>query len=1316
MSGYEIKEKFCNLHQHTYESHLDALCDIDDLFARVKELGQPAVAITDHGSMGGIYKAWKASQATGVKLIPGNEIYFVTNTDAKSKKDEGWKRYHLVLLAMNHQGYKNLLRISYEGFRNSIYIPVMNKVFPRVSEEVLRTYSEGIFCLSACGGNIIAQHILAGDIPGAEKYAALLKDIFGDRFYIELQPHNMERAGFSQIELNNKQREIALKLDIPLVATCDAHYIRPDDEKYHDMLLAIADKKPLEDLDRHTYTTDTLCEVCGGSGFVDDEKKQKCGNENCVRGVTAKTPCVEFYVKSEKEVFNFFESRYGVEQATSLIDNAAKIAAACEYPHYLDPGKKSHILKFDQKHINQSPDAAEFEIWRKKGKMKDAEDDVSYMKFLCEKGFRNYTKDMDKEKRAKYWQRLAFELDVYTQRDGFCSYMLMVADYIRWARDNDILVGPGRGSCGGSLAAFFMGIHQVDPIKYDLIFERFINLEKKSLPDVDTDFAPSGRERVFKYVQNKYGTEHVANISNLNRFTPKVVLKDVVRSLMIGGDRSEAFRIANAATAEIPAKAYLADGRIIEISSMEIALKHSRGDNLKNLIIKYPEVLDYVNFITGLPRNYSTHAAGVVISDVPLYDIAPMRRDKDGTWAVQYEKNGAEENQLVKMDFLGLTTLDVISDCIKQARAINLPVMDTYQLVDHTGDEGAYKVISNGLVLGCFQLEGDTLERMCAPMKPKSIEDISAINALGRPSCSDEERQKFIDIKDGKIDMVAPHPILTEILRPTNGISTYDEDLLRLSQSVAGWSLSKADGLRKLTKLKEKGAALADQLEADFIKDSMTVSKLSREDAQFIWTDVILPFSRYGFCINFDQDIVTSKGNVKIKDIRDGDLVLSYNVVLKLFEYKPVKNVWQSGEKETFEVEFVDGKKVRATLDHKFYRNGEWQTLGEIIKTPSHTGFDNTDELPNALGKVVKTESLGISPVFDMEIEDNHNFVLPGNIVAHNCKAHSIAYSMLGYMTAYYKYHARAPFFAASINAQMNKASTPEGKEYIQLLKQDAKKFGVSIDTCDINKSKKDYVAADPKRIVTGLNGVAGLGEKVLESIIAQQPYQGIEEFIFKNLAVLKRPHVESLAKSGAFDTLGLPRKFIHDNYAAIKEELQKFIKKADISFFDDGPERKMPRIEILDNFKCSLKPDGTDWELQEKLGFEKEVLGEFVSGSVADMYPGFFTNRHNEQSMSVINTLPDGTKFVVEGIIQGAKEIVIKKKGKNFNKAMAFIAIETLRGETFEATVFPDQWAVMKEAVGDGGKPIRGQFAVNEWQGNKSIVFTKNYVIHKGG
>lgn len=1173
--------KFSNLHQHTVESHLDAICDIDALFDRAKELGQPSLAITDHGSMGGVFKAWKASQRTGVKLIPGNEIYFVTNLDAKSKKDEGWQRYHLVLLAMNEVGYKNLLRITYEGFKHSIHINIMNKTFPRVDASILSKYNEGLFALSACGGNIIAQSILKENHDEAVSYAKLLKDIFGDRFYIELQPHNMSKLKkvgddkvvlFDQKMLNDEMKRIAEENDIGMVVTCDAHYIKKEDEKYHDMILAINDKKSLDDLERHRYTSQVICDVCQGKALVGE----KCSNPECVKGITAHKLCAEFYLKSEEEIREMFNDWYGKDFTENVISNVEFIANKCESPDYMAPTGKEHIPTFGMNHISQCPDFNEFKIWRKKKPaLLKAEDDIAYLKFLSWKGFCRYTKDFDKEKKDKYWKQMCFEIEVYASR-GFASYMLIVADYIRWARSRSILVGSGRGSVGGSLVAFFLGIHKVDPIKYNLLFERFVNLYKKSLPDVDTDFAPSGRDAVYNYVKDKYGEENVAFISNLNRFTPKVVITDVIRSYLVDKNKSDAFRLAKEVTAEISTKATLEDGRIIEVDTMDKAVKYSTGTKLAELLKVYPELYDYAQAIVGLPRNYSTHAAGVVISDIPLPDFVPVRRDKKGDFAVQYEKSQVEENGLVKMDFLGLTTLDIIDEIIKQSERLGIKLKSFDELDEYTTDPGAYKIISSGAVIGCFQIEGSTLQPLCKPMRPKSIDDIAFVNALGRPNCSKKEREEFLNRRDGKSEIVPPHPVLKDILQHTYGISIYEEDLLRLAQHVAGWNLSEADQLRKLTKLKEKGGKLAEELEDKFIEGCMKTQNLSKKDAKFIWNKVVIPYSKYGFN-----------------------------------------------------------------------------------------------------------------------------------------RAHAIAYSITGYKTAYYKYHARSPFFAAVLNSKLRGGSTPESGEKINEIKKDAQRFGVKIDVCDINHSKEYYVAATKNRIVTGLGAIKGVGETILKQIIDNQPYQSFEDFVIKNLKKVNKNHVAALAKAGAFDTLGVSRKFAHEHFDTLKKELKSHLKKKDDTFFEMG-DRNKPLADVLSDFTYSeANKSKDDWSYQERLIYEKEVLGEYVSGSPMDLFPGFFKGGEFNLTLDNLRTKIKNETVCFEGVITSVNEFVIKN-GSNSGKTYARMMVENLKGETIEVTAWSEVYSKYKSLLGNGDVPVVGIFKVSDFKGEKGLIMTDKVKIGK--
>jgi DNA polymerase-3 subunit alpha len=648
---------------------------------------------------------------------------------------------------------------------------------------------------------------------------------------------------------------------------------------------------------------------------------------------------------------------------------------------------------------------------------------------------------------------------------------------------------------------------------------------------------------------------------------------------MVEGNASDSFRLAKEITADIPKKAEDEDGRIVEVDDMKKVVRYS-GDAFRKFQLnpRYTEVMDFCNKIVGLPRNYSTHAAGVVISDIPLPDFIPVRRDKNGSYAVQYEKDQVEEMGLVKMDFLGLITLDIFSETIKQANDIGIRLPHPDDLIDDPVDEKAYKIISSGHTIGCFQIEGATLKPLCKPMKAKSIEDIAFINAVGRPGCTREERKQFIMRRDGKEASIPPHPLLKEILAHTYGISIYEEDLLHLAGHVAGWDLSEADGLRKVTKLKEKGAALADRLEKKFVNDCMERRSLSERDAQFIWDKVVIPYSKYGFN-----------------------------------------------------------------------------------------------------------------------------------------KAHAIAYSILGYQSAYYKYYAVAPFFAAVLNSKIrgSKKSASGAEEKTNDIKRDVKRFKVNIDVCDINKSKQYYVAASRKNIVTGLGAIKGLGDSILDQVIARQPYEDFDDFVLRNLKKVTKSHVAALAKAGAFDTLGVSRKYVHDHFPTFKDELKKFLKKQDETLFEAG-DRNRPLPEAIEGFTYSKHGESSEeWTLQERLTREKEVLGEYVSGSAMDLFPGFFQGGL-DLSIDEIKTRRSKEKISFEGVVIAVKELKVKKKGRLYGRIMAKLTVENLRGECIGVTLWPDQYDECQEILSQGDTPVRGIFEVNEWGGEKGLLATNRVKFHK--
>jgi DNA polymerase III subunit alpha len=806
---------FVSLHNQTDYSILDSLISVRDLFLRAKELGQPAVAITDHGSLAAAWDSLKASRETGVKLIMGCECYFVDNA---SQPDEKFR--HLILLAKNAEGYRNLLTINKKAYDQGSFIG--KRVYPLVDWRLLEKYAEGLICLTACGNGIISQLICKGKMSEAEETLLRLKKMFGENLGIEIQPNNMKRGSniyndeIDQQLLNNRLIALGVKHSIKVVPACNAHYLTKEESEVHDVLLAIGSHQPVHSNFRLKY------------------------------------PVPEFYLKTGEEVEAFFarnyNPKYGEGFAKSLCDNTIYFANMCENPDWIDPkfsnpsGKELPIFP-----VKDELDYSDFRNWinDQNDSIQKLEEDKLYLRFKCEKSFAGRVDSLTPDLQDTYNKRLEEELDVI-EFHGFSSYMLIVADYINWARNNNIAVGEGRGSVGGSLIAFLLGIHQADPIKYSLIFARFHNKEKSSFPDIDTDFAPSGRALVQDYLRKKYGEDHVAHVSNVNTITPKVYVRDIARACELGGSREEAVKVGNDVADCIPADIHSIEEALIKIP---LFAEHCK---------KYPQFEKYKD-ICGRFRAWSTHAGGIIISARPLTGLVPLRKDKDGALAIEYDKDKAEENGLVKMDTLGLSTLDIIGktmELIRQSGKEMPPLQMNYE----KHDEPTYNLISKGDTFCVFQLgtSGGTID-LCRRIKPASINDISYINSLARPSARDM-RDGFIKTKNGEQEFSLLHPKLGRAFNNTFGFGLYEESLMYLAQDVAGWSLHSADRLRKLTKEKGKNPKKAQQWRTEFINDSVK-QLVNEEIAKRIWDEVVDKFQGYGF--NMSHSILYSMTSYK---------------------------------------------------------------------------------------------------------------------------------------------------------------------------------------------------------------------------------------------------------------------------------------------------------------------------------------------------------------------------------------------------------------------------------------------------------------------
>ena len=629
------KHKWVSLHQHTEYSLLDSSAKIPELIQRAKELGMESIAITDHGVMYGCVEFYKEAVAAGIKPIIGCEIYVAPKSMYIKCNDKDNENQHLVLLVKNEVGYRNLMKIVSKASIEGFYYK------PRVDHDFLKEHSEGLIALSACLAGEVQSQILNGNIKKAEETALFYKNIFKDGFYLELQYHGMKE----QLKVNNELIDMSRRLDIPLVATNDVHYIRKEDYKPHDILLCIQTGKTVDDEERMRYPSD------------------------------------EFYLKSPDEMYQIFS------HVPEALENTVNIAEQCNFDY-----------EFHKSKLPNFPLPKEV-------------DHYEYLKDICYKGLKErysqVTKDLE--------DRLLYELKVIKDM-GYVDYFLIVWDFIRFARENGIMTGPGRGSGAGSIVAYTLGITKIDPIKYGLIFERFLNPERVSMPDIDSDFCYERRQEVIDYVVNKYGVDNVSQIITFGTMAARACIRDVGRAMNYS--YAEVDRIAKM----IPTMLNITIDKALELNP-ELKKAYEEEDRVRELI-------QVAKKLEGLPRHTSTHAAGVVIASEPLVNYVPLQKN-EGNIVTQFTMGTLEELGLLKMDFLGLRTLTVIRDAITMIRQNKGVFID----LDKLGfeDEEVYKMISEGKTVGVFQLESPGMTSFMKELKPDSLEDIIAGISLYRP-------------------------------------------------------------------------------------------------------------------------------------------------------------------------------------------------------------------------------------------------------------------------------------------------------------------------------------------------------------------------------------------------------------------------------------------------------------------------------------------------------------------------------------------------------------------------------------------------------
>lgn len=740
---------FIHLHTHSHYSLLDGLGTPDQLIAEAKKQGATALALTDHGTMYGAIEFYQKCKEAGIKPIIGVEAYIAPNS--KEDKNPKEKPYHLILLAKNNQGYKNLLKLTTIAHLEGFYYK------PRLDWETLKKYSQGLIATTSCLAGPLARHIQAGQEKKVEENLGILLDIFGpDNLYLEMQHMNNE----SQHIVNEAYKQLSKKYHIPLIITNDVHYVKSEDDQAQDVLLCIQTKHKQNDEDRMSYLGENYSMI------------------------------------SEDKVLELFG-----DEAKVAIANTQKIADRCNVEIELG------VIQLPEYELPKNITADE------------------QLRKLCTEGIKIRYGFEAEDAPEDMKKRLDYELSVIKET-GYSTYFLIVQDFVNWSKNQGIIVGPGRGSAAGSLVSYLINITNIDPLKYNLIFERFLNPERVSMPDIDLDFADTRRDEVIRYVEEKYGKDHVSQIITFGTMAARAAVRDVGR--VLGYSYGYCDQIAK---------------MIPMFTSLAEALNNV--EELKKIYEEDPEaqhLLDMAQKLEGLARHSSTHACAVLITKEPLTNYTPLQyaSGDDKTIISQYSMHPVEDLGLLKMDFLGLKNLTILEQTIEIVKATKNIDIDLDNLP--LDDQKTFELFQAGNTTGVFQLESGGMKRYLKQLKPTELEDIIAMVSLYRPGPM-EFIPDFIAGKHGRKKVSYLHPKLEPILKNTYGIAIYQEQIMRIASDLAGFSYGQADVLRKAVgkKIKE----LLDEQEEKLVS-GMVKNGIDKRTANKIW-DFIVPFARYGF-------------------------------------------------------------------------------------------------------------------------------------------------------------------------------------------------------------------------------------------------------------------------------------------------------------------------------------------------------------------------------------------------------------------------------------------------------------------------------------
>ena len=774
---------FVHLHNHTHYSLLDGLTKVPELVDFVKNDGMEAVAVTDHGTMSGLVELYECCNAAEIKPLLGLEAYVAARKKTDKDPAHDKRRYHITLIAMNNQGYENLCRIMSNAEIEGKYYK------PRTDHEDLEKYNEGIICLSGCMGSEISEAIRAGDDDRAFKLIDWYRNVFKDRFYLEMQDHGHPKSSTHSAEqkkVNDWHMAHAKELGLPLVVTCDAHYLNKEDQDAHEVLLCVGTAANLSDQNRMTLKD------------------------------------YDLHVIPAEEIISHWE-----DTCPEAVLNTKKIAERCNVDLQLG---RILIPKFpvpDGEDEKSYLDKLVFQglVYRYGGKKLDETIDLTVPE--CRKILEEVDKDRDEL--HKVLPRIDYELSVVDHM-GYNGYFLIVQDFINWGKSQRIVYGPGRGSAAGSILAYALRITDLDPLKYDLLFERFLNPDRISMPDIDTDIQDTRRDEVIEYCTRKYGDARVSNIATFGKMMAKNAVRDVARVLEV--PYAEADRLAKMVPDPV-------QGHHVHLADAIKDVPDLKQEYETNPTSK--QVIDYASRLEGTIRNHGVHACGVIIAPDDLVKFLPLEVSAKGPIAAQFTMTQVEELGLLKMDFLGLSNLSVINNALRMIRKVYGNDIDMSALP--LDDEETYKLLQRAETTGVFQLESAGMKRYLRDLKASSFEDIIAMVALYRPGPM-QFIDSFIKRKHGEEPITYLHPGLENSLKSTYGIMIYQEQFMQISKEWCGFTGGQADTLRKA--VGKKKIKLMEQVKPQFIDGAIKIGGATREIAETFWNQ-LLDFANYCF-------------------------------------------------------------------------------------------------------------------------------------------------------------------------------------------------------------------------------------------------------------------------------------------------------------------------------------------------------------------------------------------------------------------------------------------------------------------------------------